>query len=750
MKRALLPLAIVASFAGSFAGACSDGAQPTAVDASVDGQADVASDAPIDAPFGLDVRPANPACLAPARPPGAATVRLVRVWPNVVMQGSPMRIAQIPGDTSRMFVAYRGGQIASFPTANPPTTPTMVLQVPKVVNSDGEGGLLGFAFHPNFAKNGHVFFSYTTDGGSTGMRSVVARMTSTDGGASFSPSSYVEIVPPFEQPFINHNGGDVRFGRDGLLYLSFGDGGSGSDPLDNGQKLTSFLSKIIRIDVDNPDSGKEYGIPKTNPFAGSSVAEPAAFAYGFRNPFRFSIDPATNQVWVGDVGQYSWEEVDKVQAGGNYGWSSREGRHCFKPSVGCPTAGLIDPVWEYDHPTGYAIIGGPIYRGKAIPSLVGSYVAADYGGRVWILSEQSDGSWTETEVTDTGGGVGWSAFDVDDEGEVYGVALSGELYELVATGPIVPSTFPDLLSKTGCVDPLDPKRPGPGLVPFEPISPLWSDGAEKERYFAIPDGATITVGADGDFDFPPSSVLMKHFRVAGKLVETRLFVRHADGGWGGYTYEWNDAQTDAALLPSAKQKSLPSGSYYFPSRAECLRCHTAPAGSSLGLETLQLNSDFVYTATNRRSNQLRTLEHIGLFTQPLPGPVTTLPSLAAPSGQGSLDARARSYLHANCSFCHRPNGGGGGAMNLLFSTDIRDLRACGATPQAGDLGIAGARLLAPGDPSASLIAVRPKRMDPYRMPPLATIVVDTEGTALLDHWVNSLGACPPLPDAGSD
>ncbi len=738
---------------GWLAASCGDDPIAPTPDASVDGSIDAGPDGdggPIAAPYGLDSRPSNPTCLAPKRPPGTAAVKFERVFSNVGI-GTTLHIAQIPGDSTRMFALNRGGTMESFSTVNPPNVPTVVMQIPNV-NFNGEGGLLGFAFHPKFAQNGYLYVSYTTYGGSTDMRSVVCRLTSPDNGATFPMSSYVEIIPPFEQPFVNHDGGDLHFGKDGYLYASFGDGGSGGDPLGNGQKLTSYFSKILRIDVDNPSGGKQFGIPSDNPFANSSTAEPATFAYGFRNPFRFSIDPETNQLWVGDVGEELYEEVDKIASGGNYGWNFREGRHCFKPATNCPTAGLIDPVWEHARDqTLAAVVGGPVYRGKTIPSLVGKVIVGDYpSNRVWYLTDQGDGTWKETEIVDRGGGGIWAAFDTDNDGEVYGVSIPGLLYKLVPAAPEPPSTFPDTLSKTGCVDPTDPKKAAAGLIPFAPVSPLWSDGAEKERFLAIPDGTKITVGSDGDFEFPVGTVLMKHFRLGGKLVETRLFMRHDDGGWEGYSYEWNDAETDARLLPANKTRKVGNATWYYPSRGDCTRCHTAAAGGSLGPETLQLNSDVVYAATNRVSNQLRTLEHIGMLDKPLPAPADQLPALVAPDGSAPLDARARSYLHANCSFCHRPTGGGGGTIDLRYATPFASMNACNATPQTGDLGIPLAKVIAPGSPATSILVQRPKHTDVLRMPPLGTLVVDPVGVGILEQWVQGMGPCPAVADAGAD
>jgi glucose/arabinose dehydrogenase len=282
---------------------------------------------PVRAEFGLDTRPANPTCKAPARPPTTANVKWEQVFANVAL-AQPMMMAQIPGDKTRWFVAQRSGEIVSFPAMNPPNTPTPPTLVGTVqgasglpLNTNGEGGLLGFAIHPKFAQNGKIFVTWTTTGGGpVDMLSRVGVLHSPDNGVSFD--SYKDVLGPFAQPFTNHDGGGIAFGTDGLLYLSFGDGGDANDTNNAGQDRTRFFSKVLRIDVDNVPAGKTYGIPADNPFANGG-GEPATFAMGFRNPFRFSIDRATNEVWVGDVGQGLYEEIDaKVKLGGNYGWPS--------------------------------------------------------------------------------------------------------------------------------------------------------------------------------------------------------------------------------------------------------------------------------------------------------------------------------------------------------------------------------------------------------------------------------------------
>ena len=764
----LLAAVVITAATLAAVGACGgdDAATPDALDGGGDAQPGTdgpASDGfvpPVRADFGLDTRPANPTCKAPARPPSTAPVKWEQVFATVSL-AAPMMMAQIPGDKTRWFVAMREGAIVSFPVTSPPATPTTVVTVPTIsglpLSDSGEGGLLGFAFHPKFAQNGKMYVTWTTTGGglAADMQSLVGELHSPDNGASFD--TYKTILGPFAQPFTNHKGGGIAFGTDGLLYLSFGDGGDANDTHQSGQNPNGFFSKILRIDVDNVPAGQTYGIPSDNPFKNGG-GEPAMFAMGLRNPFRFSIDRATNEVWVGDVGQDLYEEIDaKLKIGGNYGWPCREGLHDDPSNSGflpkCPlgpmTPGLIDPVIEQPHNgAARSIIGGVVYRGTAIPDFVGTYVFGD-----WVTQElftlafdPGTGDAVQTLLADAPA-ASWVSFNEDNDGEVYAVALNqGAIYKLLPAPALADAgtnTFPDRLSKTGCVDPADPKKPAAGLIPYGVNAPLWSDGAQKDRWVALPDGKTITVSdVDGDFDFPIGTVLMKTFTVAGKRIETRLFMRHDDGGWNGYTFEWLDDQTDAVLLPAGKKKDLGTQSWTFPSRSECVNCHSEAAGHTLGPEIGQLNGDYVYTATNRISNQLQTFDHIGLFDKPLGKPVEQLVAYPDPYGTTALEQRARAYLHANCSNCHRPKGPGLGTMDLRFATAFTDTKTCNATPAGGDIGVPGAKLLTPGMPETSILSLRPHSAAANRMPPLASSRVDEPGVKVLDDWIRSIAACP--------
>ena len=243
-------------------------------------------------------------------------------------------------------------------------------------------------------------------------------------------------------------------------------------------------------------------------------------------------------------------------------------------------------------------------------------------------------------------------------------------------------------------------RPAAGLVPYGVNAPFWSDGATKERFLAVPDGTTITVGAgaEGHLELPNGSVLVKTFSLAGKRIETRLLVHHDDGGWAGYSYEWLDDQSDAVLLPSSKRKKVGTQSWYFPARGECMLCHTEAAGRTLGLELGQLNGDLVYPSTNRIANQLETLDHIKLFDAPLGKAAAQLPVIPSPTGSAPLDQRARAYLHTNCAQCHQPKGGGRGPMDLRFTTSASAVGACNIAAATGDLGIAGREAPGSGRP----------------------------------------------------
>jgi uncharacterized repeat protein (TIGR03806 family) len=369
-------------------------------------------------------------------------------------------------------------------------------------------------------------------------------------------------------------------------------------------------------------------------------------------------------------------------------------------------------------------------------------VFGDFGsGRIWHVARDTTPTLQVTSGFDSGLGI--ASFAQDHAGEIYLVDFGGTLNQLRASGA-GGRVIPTLLSATGCANAGNATQPSSGQIAYAPNAAFWSDGATKTRFLALPDGQKITVNGEGDFDFPAGSVLRKDFRLNGQLVETRLFMRHDNGDWAGYTYEWNTAQTDATRVVGGKTVQIGSQQWLFPSEAQCLICHTNAAGRSLGLEIAQLNGSLTYSQTGRTANQLDTLNAIATLSPALTQPVAQLASMPDPYGTaGTVANRARAWLHANCSNCHRPGGGTPVNMDLRYTTPLASTNACEVVP-VNDQGVVNARLIAVGgvNPSArSLMVVRPSRTDGTSMPPFQPRVVDAPGVALLTSWINGLASC---------
>ena len=364
----------------------------------------------------------------------ASAIEVTRVYPALAFT-NPVLAVQAPGDDARWFVVEQAGRVLVFDNLDTVAATSVFIDITARVQDGGERGLLGMAFDPLFATNGRVFLHYTRDNNGQ-LQSVLAAYTSPDGGATLDPASE-SILLTVNQPFDNHNGGHLAFGPDGMLYMALGDGGSGGDPDDNAQNTRNLLGKILRIDV---SSGTDYTIPTDNRWAGNArcttgipAAEcPEIHAYGLRNPWRFSFDVSTGDLWVGDVGQDDWEEVDRVVAGANYGWRFREGAHCFNPPSGCPTQSggdaLIDPDAEYDHGLGGSVTGGYVYRGTGVASLLGRYVFGDFiSGRIFAHTPGS-GDRAPDQLLDTSLSI--SSFAEGENGELYVVDYGGGLYRI--------------------------------------------------------------------------------------------------------------------------------------------------------------------------------------------------------------------------------------------------------------------------------------------------------------------------------
>ena len=704
---------------------------------------------------GLPSRPGNTTCVAPDRPVANAAIATEEAFPSLQSLTKPVGLMQPPGDTSQWFVIEQDGRVLRFDNSPAVSAVSTFIDIRSpgdpidVDSGSGEAGLLGMAFHPDYGNgNWYVYLSYMIDGAGTGgpFVSVISRFESKDNGLTLDATDATQLLT-LDQPFSNHNGGQISFGPDGYLYIHFGDGGSGGDPGDRAQNNNNLFGTILRIDV---DSGTPYAIPADNPFFRTGLCDtgsgtsacPEIYAYGLRNAWKWSFDDETGQLWLGDVGQNAWEEIDIIELGGNYGWRCREGAHDFNTSGSCP-AGLIDPVIEYSHGVGNSITGGVVYRGSDVPELAGRYLFADYAqGKIFASVADGDGGYTYEQLADTSFLI--SAFATESDGEVlflnYG---GGDVRRIIQAGGSSTNTIPDLLSATGCVIATDPAQPAGGLIPYDINAPFWSDGAAKQRWYAIPDNASIDVASDGDWLFPTGTVLMKNFRLNNELIETRLFMRHTDGEWGGYTYEWNAAGTDADRVVGGKVAIKDGQSWIYPSGADCMQCHTAAANFSVGIEHGQLNRDFTYPSTGITANQLETADAVDLLTAPLADAPDNLPRFVDPSDStADLASRARSYLHSNCSGCHRPGGPTPSNMDLRFSTALVDTNTCNVIPVSGFLGDPSRRLVSPGNGSNSMLVVRANRRDSHGMPPLGSAIVDAQGVQLLTDWIDGIGACP--------
>ncbi|MEL7025491.1 MAG: PQQ-dependent sugar dehydrogenase [Pseudomonadota bacterium] len=708
-------------------------------------------DTPI-ATFGLDQRPDNQTCIAPARPATGSSVRFEDPYPALPSFTQPTKLLLEPGAGARWFVLQKTGQVMTFDPANADSiTEYLDLNNTRSIRTNSEGGLLGMAFHPDYPVTPEIFLSYTINHSNPSMRSVISRMT-LDDVRNPGPGTFEEVLIQIDQDFDNHNGGDIAFGPDGFLYIGLGDGGSGNDPRQRSQDNTRLLGAMLRIDVIG--TGADYTIPTDNPFAGNPTCGPAdnsepcpeIFAWGLRNPWRWAFDSDSEALWLADVGQGAREEVNLISRGGNYGWRCKEGTRDTVNVGDCQPDTLIDPVTEYDRGFGSSITGGQVYRGNALPDLVGLYIYGDFGsGRVWAARPDAEGNFTNDELARTN--FSPTAFATGLDGELYMVDINGgngqgRVRRMVATSGNPVDTIADALSDTGCVDPNDTTQPYSGLLPYGLNAPFWSDSALKDRYIGLPNGETISIDSDGDFEFPVGTVIVKNFSLGNRLVETRHIMRHTDGVWAGYTYEWNDAQTDATRVRGGKTTQINGQTWIYPSEAQCMQCHTAAAKFALGPEINQLNRNFDYPSTGRRANQLETIEHVMMFTASLAAPVSQLPQLADPlDTTADIEERARAYLDTNCASCHRPNGPAPSDLDLRYETALSDTNACDVAPSSGTLGIADARIIAPGNGVASVLVERMNRRDVDAMPPIGSALIDADGVALIRTWIDQLSSC---------
>lgn len=680
-------------------------------------------------------------CSFPGEPTGPSQIRLIKQAEGFER---PVFVAFSPLRADTFYVVEQHSGLLKV-VVNGAVEAQAALDLSDVIaDTSNETGFLGFAFHPRFAETRKVYVNYTAK---SPLRTIVSELRmGTDGRIDRSTE---RILLTIAQPFSNHNGGHLAFGPDGYLYIGTGDGGSAGDPQGNGQNLKTLLAKMLRIDVDR---GSPYAIPADNPAWPDPQAKREIWAYGLRNPWRFSFDRVTGELWAGDVGQDAFEEVDVVKKGGNYGWKVMEASACYRAQQ-CNRNGMTMPVHEYPRSEGVSITGGYVYRGTDLPALLGTYLYADFGsGKVW--GARYDGTRVTENKLLLNSGINVSSFGEDTRGELYLLDhTQGIVYKIGLPALTAAADFPRNLAATGCFASLSPLRVADGIRSYDVQSDLWSDGATKERFIYVPGGQKLRLKADGTFEFPNDTVLIKHFyqqvrangQSATKIIETRFLVKKAQG-FQGYSYKWNDAATEATLLGGAAARELvlatASGdeaySYYFPGSGDCQRCHAPGTGGALGVDAGHLNFG--------AENQLTRLAALGVIdASTLPGDLRTLPSYPGiDDPNASLDAKARSYLHTQCAECHnKAFGTAQGEFDLRYALSFAETKLCNTAPVAGDLGVANAKVLVPGNPEKSLLWLRVHSLAKgERMPPLASSRRDPRGDDLLKRWIQQITACP--------
>ncbi len=719
--------------------------------------------------FGLDTRPEWKNETLKGFPDPLPPFRTQRIYPQLTMKGL-LCVGSFP-DSAQMWLAthvdgYGGpGKIYLFDDRQDASDPQLLLEIPEII--------YGLAFHPNFKNNGYVFIGCNGKSEKLGevATKVLRARLETQAPYRFDKDS-LELV--IEWPSNGHNGGDLAFANDGMLYVSAGDGTSDSDTNLTGQDLETINGSMIRIDIDRPSADRPYSVPSDNPFVDVPGARPEIWAIGLRNPWRVTYDRQSDQLWVGNNGQDLWETAHLIRKGENYGWSVTEGSHPFQPTRKQGPAPIVPPTVEHPHSEARSLTGGIVYRGKRFPELSGAYIYGDYAtGNIWAVKHNGQRvQWHKHLARST---LQIAGFGPDTQGELCIVDHEGGLYTLepqVAAADARP--FPTRLSETRLFADIANGRVAEGLIPYSVQSPLWSDGAGKSRWMAVPSGTTIEGTDVWGWNFPADSVLVKTFtlpvnedgQVSDRRIETRIMVK-IDKEWFGYSYAWNKEQTDAELVPAAgadrkfrvshardrDPPTVDAQTWHYPSRVECMVCHSRAANYVLGLSTAQMNRTHDYGAV--ADNQLRTLAHIGLLKMPaqspedsaaghLPKPATEYKQLADPyDEQQPLENRVRAYLQSNCAHCHTNAGGGNSKMELAFQTELDKMFIVDAPPQHDAFKIADAKLIAPGEPEKSLLPLRMSKRGPGQMPPLASALPDQRGIELFHQWISSLR--PPAP-----
>jgi len=731
----------------------------------------------------------------PSRLELEANYRLVEAFPGVSFD-DPVALVEAPR-TDFLFVSEREGKLFAFERREDVAEKRLVLDLSGQNQGENDSGLLGIAFHPEFGRPEsenrsylYVHYAYrsnpivgTTPSSNTRTRSRLSRFSLNLDTLVADPASELILIDQNDDS-IWHQGGALFFHPDdGFLYLSVGDEGSAACRLGNCQRIDRDLfSGILRIDVDQrggevshpvprqPETGvtQGYFIPSDNPFVGQPGVLEEFYALGLRNAYRVTHDPVDDVIWIAEVGQEGREELDILAPGANYQWNVFEGT---LPSSGAmpeaPIGTWTPPVLELDRRQALSIIGGYVYRGTRLRSLRGKYIFADFSrGRIWALPYLArDGvvEVGELELLMTAPFRnrvdGITSFGVDDTGELYVLTLgaSAKIQKLEQDSAVL--NAPLVLSETAVFTDISALEPQPDLVHYSVQSPLWSDGATKQRWMGLPPGEQAELRPTGNWSFPEGTVFVKQFALAlderepSRLtpLETRLLVAGAGGEYYGVTYRWNREGTDADLViePTFQDLTVIDASgaartqtWFYPGPNDCLTCHSANAGHVLGVRTAQLNGPELdgAGAPAGAPNQIAAWLERGLLRDgPDPVAIGALPRLSALADETqSLEQRVSSYWDSNCAMCHGVQDRIRASWDARYGTPLAQ-RGLLSQPAIND-GEEGATLLIePGEPERSILYQRDASLVPdQRMPPLASHRRDEEYLDVLGRWIESL------------
>ena len=618
---------------------------------------------------------------SPDPPPPYRTERL---FPELTFN-QPVDLTMAPG-SDRWFVVEQGGKVLSFRPGEADASVAIDLAsqcatLDRTPEASGVAAVFGIAFHPQLAENRYCYLFYVLRSSKPGVPlsngTRVSRFTMTAAGVDppqLLPESEVILIEWLDG---GHNGGCLKFGPDGHLYISAGDGEvpSPPDPRKTGQDVSDLLSSILRIDVDRAEGDRPYSIPPDNPFIATPDARPEVWSYGYRNPWRMSFDRVTGELWVGDVGWEAWELVYRVERGGNYGWSIVEGPQSVDPSgIRGPTP-IRPPTIAIPHPEAASVTGGFVYRGQSLSDLAGHYIYGDWETRrIWANAIAGPEVGPRREIARSDLRI--IAFAEDGAGELYILDHeAGGIHRLVPDDQGSANVdFPRALSETGLFESADRHQLAAGVVSFSIKAQQWVDGAAARRFIAVPGRQSVTIEENTSplfrgwwTTFPKGSVLGKTFSLAGRPIETQIL--HFDGRqWQGYSYAWDEQGRDGRLVEASGESRIVSGGqdkqlWRFPSRAQCSVCHNPWARFTLAYTPPQLDTPH----SGDQGGQLAALVAAGLAPAQWAEPSNTQPgmTLADPHDESQpLERRARSYLQVNCAHCHQFGGGGTALIDL--------------------------------------------------------------------------------------